>query len=246
MSKLSKINEEEFVKLWNEGLTAVEMAKIFETVPQYIREYAQEHRSLCPARSTGRNGKINLDQFVYLWNEGVSSAKMAEIFGVGDQYIRKYAADHRSLCPCRSGKIAVKKNEVEAYEGKQSIGKVDLDELVKLWNAGESVKVIAKKLKISEAYAFAVAKRFRNLCPPRSKEYNMRIDFNELVRLWNEGVPSPEIARRLDASVSAVRAFAKKNRHLCPSKAGKRKSKILLKEFSKMWNDGESIDMIMN
>ena len=104
-----------------------------------------------------------------------------------------------------------------------------------LWEKGESVKQIAKELKISEAcvweYVFKVENRATN---------KSTIE-DEIVDMWNSDFSISEIADELNVAEGKVRSYVRNHRVSCPRRNGLNPSKVEHTKFVKLWNDGTPI-----
>jgi len=146
----SKIIHEEFVKLWNDGVTVIQIAQRFGCCKQRVSQYAQKYPDECVKRSVGKRmkkGAIIHEEFIRLWNEGVSIKKLAKRFGASGAIIKEYALMHENECP------------------KRSQGKVKYEKFEKMWNNRVPAAEIAKEFGISlkHVYNYAVLHKNRGL-----------------------------------------------------------------------------------
>jgi len=102
-----KVNQDDFVTLWNQNVPVTEMAKILGISGSYIYKYASEHRDICPKRQlkpayyTRVGSKIDHQEFIRMWARGENGKDMAKKLEVSEMYVYKYARKHRDVCPKR-------------------------------------------------------------------------------------------------------------------------------------------------
>ena len=70
--RVSRINHEEFVNLWNADIPIRKMAKYFGVCKQYISKYAKKHEIECPKRNRGAKYKFADKTAIQMWNDGLS------------------------------------------------------------------------------------------------------------------------------------------------------------------------------
>lgn len=144
----SRMNHEEFVKLWNDDVGISEIALKFGERNDYISHYAYRHRAECPKHET--ISRINHEEFVRLWNANANISEIALRFGISNNYVYSYAFKHRAECPVRQEKTCQNNH----------------DEFVKMWNnADVSIKEIAKKFEVSIPMVYKYAKNHKDECP---------------------------------------------------------------------------------
>lgn len=225
--EISKINHEEFLRLWNEGVLGKEIARIMGVADTTVSMYAKTHRTECPKR-TIRN-QIDHAKFVEMWTSGKSINEISDELKISEAYVTHYAKENRESCPSRKPRI-----------------QIDHEEFLRLWELGISEKEIAEKLGVSEMKVSKYVKLHKDEFPRRLKKD--QIDHVKLVKMWAKGQTIKAIAEAFNVSKAFVSIYLSEHRDECPRRKGNihssSKRKIPHEEFVKLWNSGYSLSEI--
>lgn len=196
-SKYSEDVIKEVIDLYLDGVNGPELAQRFK-IPLPTIYYLLSQRDVARRTSGESEQKVTLEQIVELYDQGWSTSRIAKKFDMNAASV--FLRMRRNGIPLRSRKEAIKK-----FTPKQE------KEIVDMYLSGQKAGVVAKKYGCHRTTIHNILKRyhvvFRNDMGAVEKgsapRYGEAVR-DEIILLYEEGLTSAEIAKRLEISAPGV------------------------------------------
>lgn len=194
--KITKEDEKEMVDLWKKGLSGYEIAKILKNNPSVSAVYCHLRKFV----DTSRNGKYipnkvtkeMQNKMIQLWEKGLPSSEIAKYLKISKNAV----LENLKKCGVNTSKHANK-----------PVTKGMREQIRRLYLQGLTCKQVSKKLGICD---WTVRKYLRlmdidpgkhPLAPGKVEKRGLK---EKLIKLWNEGYSSWQIAEKLNLAKSSV------------------------------------------
>ena len=151
--RISQIDHDKFVELWNSGVSVEKMSEILGIHRVSVSRYAMTCRELCGKRDPKGRPQSYHDQFTKMWNEGVEAKKIAKTLNISVRAVYQHARLHRGECD---------------YRRQDRKRKIDREIFVDLWNKDVSAHDIAELFGVTVHTVYSYASKNRRYCKQRS------------------------------------------------------------------------------
>lgn len=257
MKKSSEMENElternsEIIRLWNSGMSQIQIAEKFHISQgriSIVLKQARENEIEVRKANTGRKNVEDIEkleaEIVELWNSGMPRKEISDKIHVSNRTIAN------ALEKAKEKGIYIKEHK----RGRKKSTKAEKlkEEIVELWNSGMIQKDIAEKFHVSSTTIGNVLKEakekgiyIREQKRGRKKSTNAEKLKEEIVELYNSGMKKRDIAQNLHVSMTtignALREARKKGIYIRESKRGRKKSEKaekLEEEIVRLHNSG--------